>query len=155
MSPDTGNAPSWLFSFVDLAFLSLIVMTQMASNVDTATPDLGDMVVPSLGEEQTSALSTGAVDLWQLRVYPPGALEEPPFVLVPAQVDPDQAEAERIALEELRLQLTAFQREDRSKPLLAPHRDSRSQDLLDAAASIEEFWPDRRRVVVARNSSGS
>ena len=44
-SDDSGNAPSWLFSFVDLAFLSLIVMTQMASNVDTAAPDLGDMVV--------------------------------------------------------------------------------------------------------------
>ena len=155
MSPDSGNAPSWLFSFVDLAFLSLIVMTQMASNVDTATPDLGDMVVPSLGEKQTSALSAGAVDLWQLRVYPPGVLEEPPFALMPAQVDPDQAEAERIAVEELRLQLAVFQREDRSKPLLAPHRDSRSQDLLDAAALIEEFWPERRRVVVARNSSGS
>ena len=26
---DSGNAPSWLFSFVDLAFLLLIAMTQI------------------------------------------------------------------------------------------------------------------------------
>jgi hypothetical protein len=33
--------------------------------------------------------------------------------------------------------------------LLAPHADSRSQDLLDAVAILEEVWPDRRRATVA------
>jgi hypothetical protein len=36
------------------------------------------------------------------------------------------------------------------KPLLAPHADARSQDLLDAVELIEEAWPSRRRATVAR-----
>ena len=43
-----------------------------------------------------------------------------------------------------------MKRESGDRPVLAPHEDSRSQDLLDAAALIEEFWPGRRRVTVAR-----
>ena len=35
------------------------------------------------------------------------------------------------------------------KPLLAPHRDSRSEDLLEAAGQLEERWPGRRRATVA------
>jgi len=36
------------------------------------------------------------------------------------------------------------------KPLLAPHEDSRSHDLLDAVGMLEERWPHRRRATVAR-----
>ena len=36
------------------------------------------------------------------------------------------------------------------KPMLAPHEDSRSQDMLAAAALLEEMWPGRRRAAVQR-----
>ena len=45
-------------------------------------------------------------------------------------------------------QLGRLQEAHAEKPLLAPHQDSRSQDLLDAIAAIEERWPDGRRTAV-------
>ena len=154
---DTNNAPSWLFSFVDLAFLSLIAMTQLSSAVDKAAPDLGELVVPRIGEKATSKLSSGADELWQLRVYPLVEDGDLPYALVPADSEQGTEDAPplRFGVDELRIQLGQFMLEDREKPLLAPHRDSRSQDLLDAAALIEEFWPNRRKVLVARHVSES
>ena len=38
---DSSNAPSWLFSFVDLAFLLLIAMTQLAQDAIPPAPELG------------------------------------------------------------------------------------------------------------------
>lgn len=156
MDSYSGNAPSWLFSFVDLAFLSLIAMTQLTSDVKTSAPELGDLVVPRLGENSSRALSPSAAKLWQLRIYPPSEDGTSPFALISAaDVRSDDAVVDRISMEELRDLLGQFQREHRGKPLLAPHQNSRSQDLLQAAALIEEFWPGRRRALVARYPAGS
>ena len=38
---------------------------------------------------------------------------------------------------------------DEPRPLLAPHGDSRSEDLLAAASLVEELWPGRRRATIA------
>ena len=153
MSADTGNAPSWLFSFVDLAFLSLIAMTQLSSNVDAATPDLAEMVVPQIGSEATDTLATGAADLWQLRVHPPDESQASPFQLFHTSetVQPGEAGVGRLELVDLRARLLDLRESEGGKPLLAPHEDSRSQDMLDAAALIEEIWPSRRRALVSRN----
>ena len=43
---DGGNAPSWLFSFVDLAFLLMIAMTQLTEDAPVEAPNLGELVVP-------------------------------------------------------------------------------------------------------------
>ena len=59
-------------------------------------------------------------------------------------------EIERIDIEGLRSDIAALSRDGAKKPLLAPHEDSRSQDLLDAVAALEEHWPTRRRALVAR-----
>lgn len=154
MDSYSGNAPSWLFSFVDLAFLSLIAMTQLTSDVQTSAPELGDLVVPRLSEESSRPLSPTAARLWQLRIYPPSEDGTSPFALISGADVRQDAEVERIPMEALRALLAEFQRENRGRPLLAPHQNSRSQDLLQAAALIEEFWPDRRRVVVSRQTVG-
>jgi hypothetical protein len=153
MSAEAGNAPSWLFSFVDLAFLSMIAMTQLSSDISTSTPDLGEMVVPNIAEKVTTGLATGAKDLWQLRVYPPSEEHASPFELTDATDGLADDGAGRLTLEELRERLQALRDGVGRKPLLAPHADSRSQDLLSAAALIEEFWPSRRRALVARSFS--
>jgi len=59
-------------------------------------------------------------------------------------------EVVRLDLASLRDDTAKLFRDGESKPLLAPHEDSRSQDLLDAVALLEERWPTRRRVLVAR-----
>jgi len=152
MSAYTGNAPSWLFSFVDLAFLSLIAMTQITANAPEQTIDIGDMVVPRIGgEESTRDLAFDAPQAWQLRVYPRSDERSNPFALVrPASNSDSEAPAQMDSVA-LREGLQELQRAGSSVPLLAPHQDSRSQDLLDAAAMIEEFWPTRRRALISRN----
>ena len=49
MNHSDGSAPAWLFSFVDLAFLMLIAMTQLAPDPGARIPDLGEMIVPRVG----------------------------------------------------------------------------------------------------------
>ena len=55
-SPSTNSAPAWLFSFVDLAFLLLIAMTQMSAD---EMPELGEIVIPRIhatsADEKTAA----------------------------------------------------------------------------------------------------
>ena len=153
-SVEQGGAPSWLFSFVDLAFLMLIAMTLVASD-KAGAPDLGEMAVPRIGEDSTKDLAGGmAGKAWQLRVHPPIQNEddslEPPFELLLAGSGTLGAEGDLLDKEDLAEKLIALKEEGAAKPLLAPHEDSRSQDMLDAAALIETHWPSPRRALVAR-----
>jgi hypothetical protein len=147
-----GGAPAWLFSFVDLAFLMLIAMTQLAGDVGAEPPDLGEIVVPRIGEKGAPGeLSADASRAWQLRIYPPSLPGEewrPPYALIRGDMAPD--EIVRRDLSSLREDTVELFRSGASKPLLAPHEDSRSQDLLDAVALLQEQWPTRRRALVAR-----
>jgi hypothetical protein len=147
-----GGAPAWLFSFVDLAFLMLIAMTQLAGDVGAEPPDLGEIVVPRIGEQGAPGeLSADASRAWQLRIYPPSPPGEEarlPFALIQGEADPEAVVRHDLA--SLRDDTAELFRSGASKPLLAPHEDSRSQDLLDAVALLEEHWPTRRRALVAR-----
>jgi hypothetical protein len=142
---DGGNAPSWLFSFVDLAFLMLIAMTQLAET--NPAPDLGDIIVPKIEESALAPASPQKDPPWQLRVHPP---EDgiPPFVLIRGAAAPDD-EPTRLTLGELHARLAQLKMTGDAKPLLAPHEDSRSQDLLDAVGALDAQWPGRRRAAVS------
>lgn len=139
-----GNAPSWLFSFVDLAFLLIIAMTQVGGDPAVEVLDLGEISVPRIDAEATAELPASADLRWQLRIHPAGGAELPPFELFHPEREP-----ERLAREALGLRLAALHGGGEKKPLLAPHSDSRSQDLLDAASAVETLWPSRRRATVA------
>jgi hypothetical protein len=143
---DSGNAPSWLFSFVDLAFLLLIAMTQLAD--DAPGPDLGDIIVPKIEQSALAPAPARREQPWQLRVHPP---EEgvPPFVLLRDAGEPEAGEPVRLTLAELHARLAQLKMAGEAKPLLAPHEDSRSQDLLDAVGALDAQWPGRRRAVVS------
>ena len=149
------GAPAWLFSFVDLAFLMLIAMTQLAPEPGAKSPDLGEMIVPRVGATSSTEMGDSASEVWQLRVHPPlpanGDGETvPPFELVKIEDGVIQDEGERIDGPDLRVALANLKRDRGLKPILAPHEDSRSQDMLEAAALLEESWPGRRRVAVSR-----
>jgi hypothetical protein len=153
MNHTEGSAPAWLFSFVDLAFLMLIAMTQLAPDPGAKIPNLGEMIVPRVGATASTEMSTAAADSWQLRVHPPRRLEEEatsPYELVRFINGVPQADGTRIVERDLREQLAFLKEERGAKPLLAPHEDSRSQDMLEAAAMLEEVWPGRRRAAVQR-----
>jgi hypothetical protein len=140
-----GNAPSWLFSFVDLAFLMLIAMTQIAN---PGAVDLGELIVPRIASEQTDAAPAAAREGWQLRVHPPSDVEGP-FQLVRSSEVVD-AEVVRVDEDALRERLAALDADGSEKPALAPHEDSRSHDMLKAVELLETHWPSRRRALVER-----
>ncbi|MCG8588467.1 MAG: hypothetical protein MJE66_04180 [Proteobacteria bacterium] len=142
MNGSGSSAPAWLFSFVDLAFLLLIAMTQIGG---TDAPELGEIIVPRIHGETAQDLSPGAAQVWQLRIHPPDVEAAGPFELIPG----NDARGERLDSEALAVALASLRDDGADKPLLAPHEDSRSRDLLDAVDRIEEFWPNRRRATVA------
>jgi len=145
MASGSETAPAWLFSFVDLAFLLLIALTQVGGGPRAV--DLGEIIIPRVNEEATGSLPAGASERWQLRIHPPAATDPGPFeLLAPGSAG---AAGVHLAAATLREQLGRLQEARADKPLLAPHQDSRSQDLLDAIALIEERWPDGRRAAVS------
>jgi hypothetical protein len=146
-----GGAPAWLFSFVDLAFLMLIAMTQLAPDPGAKIPNLGEMIVPKVGATASTEMAGTATEVWQLRVHPPEPEAESPYELVRIfEGVARQDESERIVADDLRVQLASLKADRGLKPMLAPHEDSRSQDMLEAAAMLEELWPGRRRAAVSR-----
>jgi hypothetical protein len=159
----THHAPVWLFSFVDLAFLLLIAMTQFDQGHELAV-ELGEIVVPRI-HASAEGMPSQAAARWQLRVHAAASGSETaavdaahpatasdaahPFELVLPSPDDSEAPGERLDSKALREKLAALKTTGTARPILAPHADSRSQDLLDAVGILEEVWPDRRRATVA------
>ena len=149
----THHAPVWLFSFVDLAFLLLIAMTQLDEGRELAV-ELGEIVVPRI-HASAEAMPSAAAARWQLRVHPaekerPEGVAASPFELVlPSASEEEEAPERRLDSAALRAELAALKTTGVARPILAPHADSRSQDLLDAVGILEGIWPDRRRATVA------
>ncbi len=150
MQETDGAAPAWLFSFVDLAFLMLIAMTQLAPDPGAIIPNLGEMIVPKVGAAASTEIGGSAAEVWQLRVHPPREEMSSPYALIRVVDGIAQDDLSRIIHGELRVQLAELKEASGQKPMLAPHEDSRSQDMLEAAAMLEEFWPGRRRATVSR-----
>jgi len=141
-----SDTPAWLFSFVDLAFLILLAMTQLGTPDSAKSIDLGEIVVPKIGSDAGAQPMAATYQGVQLRVYPP-AEGQLPFELV----TPDGAPV-RVSKEELRPRLTRLRTGGLERPLLAPHADSRSEDLLLAVGLIEDIWPSNRRATIERVS---
>ena len=143
------GAPVWLFSFVDLAFLLLIALTQMQSGKQVAV-ELGEIVVPRISTE-TEGMPSYAPMAWQLRVHPKDDAHPSPFELI----DPSHpAESSRLVEGVLRARLAELAQRGGERPVLAPDADSRSQDLLTAVSLVEEAWPQRRRATVTPLAGG-
>ncbi len=144
MTPNS-HAPPWLFSFVDLAFLLLMALTAFAPK-DMGRGSLGELVVPRLEEGRVEP-ARGSGPAYQLRIHP-AAAGASPFELVA----PDGAGA-RLDLDALRARLGALESFDEARPLVAPHPDSRSEDLLRALGLVDEIWDRERGALVERVAS--
>lgn len=144
MAASHSDTPAWLFSFVDLAFLILLAMTQLGSPDSQKSIDLGEIVVPKIGSDAGAQPMAESYSGLQLRVYPTGD-GQPPFEVVAPGAPPA-----RVTKEELRPRLTRLRTSGMDRPLLAPHADSRSEDLLLAVGVIEDLWPSNRRATIER-----
>ena len=143
------HAPAWLFSFVDLAFLLLIALTQLGPEGGGIALDLGEIVVPRVRGESLVRLPASAAERWQLRVHAPGVSPGGPFELIGPDLPGDAMHSERLDVAALRQRLVSLRGRGAGRPLLAPHENSLSQDLLDAVAQLEELWSRNRRVTVS------
>ncbi len=146
MQGDQGSAPSWLYSFVDLAFLLLIVLSLTGlDHLDSL--DLGELKVPLVHASTPLAAPDRPGDRWQLRVHATHDRVGPVFELAPVGAAPRPTS--RFDRRELHGRLAELRQEGARKPLLAPHEDSRSADLLEAVGLLETLWPVGRSVLVA------
>ncbi len=155
MSANSGNAPAWLFSFLDLAFLILIAVLLTADSEPEAAPDLAAIALPEIQRSSTQNLALDPAEPWQLRVHPrAGETSEAPFVVsrvtAPAGDATEAAEPEDIHVDrdELGSLLRVLAGNGASKPFIAPHRDSRSEDFLTALGFVQEFWPEQHMAAV-------
>jgi hypothetical protein len=142
-----GSAPAWLFSFVDLAFLMLMALSQVSA-MDAGRGTLGEMEVPRVEEGSVDPARAPAA-AYQLRVHPRAGEAQPLELVAPG------GEGTRLELDALRARLQALRSFDEPRPLVAPHPDSRSEDLLRALAVVEEIWSEERGALVERAASRS
>ncbi len=60
MSANSGSAPAWLFSFLDLAFLILIAVLLTADGEPEDAPDLAAIALPEIQRSSTDPLDLAA-----------------------------------------------------------------------------------------------
>jgi len=152
------SAPIWLFSFVDLAFLLLIAFTQIGPEFNASALDIGQLEIPRIESAAAPFEGAEANPAWQLRVHPvdPTAVADgahAPFELlepgrIPTAAREEASPLARIDADELAAHLELLRQRRQDKPLLAPHRDSRSEDLLVAVGLLEQAWQSQRTVAV-------
>ena len=147
MATSHADTPAWLFSFVDLAFLILLAMTQLGTPDSQKSIDLGEIVVPKIGSDSGAQPMAESYTGLQLRVYPTGD-GQLPFEVVAPGATPARFGKEQLPARLMRLRTAGFER-----PLLAPHADSRSEDLLLAVGAVEDVWPSNRRATIERISA--
>jgi len=150
------SAPIWLFSFVDLAFLLLIAFTQIGPRQDTESFDLAMLEIPRIHGPGTPLDVPAPEATWQLRVHPvptpiDDAVAHAPYFLIEPGVDPEAAPPQDVAT--LSESLAVLDRRGATKPVLAPHRDARAEDLLVAVALLDETWGGTRTTAVRPGSA--
>jgi hypothetical protein len=138
-----GHAPTWLYSFVDLAFLMLIAFSQV--DIDTRALQLAEIEVPRVPADATRALPENSDERAVVRVHPPTDTSRNSFSLVDAQDRARADEAPRIDARQLSAELAALREHRANKPLLAPHEQSLTRDMLVAVATVDAFWPSADR----------
>lgn len=149
------SAPIWLFSFVDLAFLLLILFTQLIPDSPPNPIPVAELELPRI--EQIEATAAASEPVWQLRIHPLATSDDPsrrraPFELIepdstPSE-SPDTATEKVFDARDLEVRLAVLHARSLPRPLLTPHRDARSEDLLVAVSLLERIWQTGRGVTV-------
>lgn len=150
------SAPIWLFSFVDLAFLLLIAFTQLAPDPEKTRAEVAELELPRIEAVEPSADASPGAPRWQIRVLPVAASEDPSVARAPFElIEPGasvgtagEATAIAVGADELASRLDLIRDRAQPRPILAPHRDARSEDLLVAVALLERVWQNDRGVTV-------
>ncbi len=151
------SAPIWLFSFVDLAFLLLILFTQLIPDSPPNPIAVAELELPRIEQVDPAAVAAKAEPVWQLRIHPLATSDDPALRRAPFElIEPGSTTGEPgtaatvhpIDASDLAEGLTLLHARAIPRPLLAPNRDSRSEDLLVAVSLLERIWQNGRGVTV-------
>lgn len=129
----------WLISFTDVAFLLLLVFTQMA-RMDTSDTPVAEMRLPApLVSKSPELLAVqSSPDYHQLLVEKHSAK---PYRLAHITHGKEIARSESLGYEELCSALKQLQKiKEQPRPVVVPLPESFSSDLLSAAAVVSKYW---------------
>ncbi len=139
---------TWLFSFTDVAFLLLLVWTQLA-RLNTATTPVAEMQLPV----PTVARNPGLTPLRTENDYRQLLVEkhsDRPYRLTRVVGGSEASRSDPMNLAELNaaLQVVLTEKKGPPRPVVVPLPDSYSSDLLQAAALVGKLWNGKGSAVV-------
>ncbi|QXE91061.1 hypothetical protein [Geomonas subterranea] len=143
----------WLISFTDVAFLLLLVFTQMA-RMDTSSSQVAEMQLPApvVAKSPELVAMQSNPDYHQLLVEKHGAR---PYRLVHIVRGRETARTDSLSYDELCAALKGLQGDrDHPRPVVVPLPESYSSDLLSAAAVVSKYWNSNGLAVVHTSRTG-
>jgi hypothetical protein len=148
MSTKRAARHSWLFSFTDIAFLLLLVYTQLARMSSSDNP-VAEMRLPApmVAKNPELTLLRANKEYRQLLVE---KHSDKPYRLARIVGGDEVSRSEAMNFEELSVALQAMLTEKTAapRPVVVPLPESYSSDLLQAAAIVGKFWNEPGSAVV-------
>jgi hypothetical protein len=142
---------TWLFSFTDVAFLLLLIYTQLARMSSDNTP-VAEMRLPAPTVANNPELINmrAASDYRQILVDKHSAK---PFLLTRIVRGDEVSRSRPMDLEELTASLRGYYAEKKGqpRPVIVPLPESFSSDLLQATALVGRLWSEGANPVVHIN----
>jgi hypothetical protein len=139
---------TWLFSFTDIAFLLLLIYTQLA-RMGTDIMPVAEMRLPAPTVAKNPELISMRVasDYRQLLVEKHAPK---PFRLTRVVGGNEVSRSEPMNLGELSASLQSFftEKKGQLRPVIVPLPESFSSDLLQAAALVSKLWSEGANPVV-------
>lgn len=139
---------TWLFSFTDIAFLLLLVYTQLARMSSSDNP-VAEMRLPApvVAKNPELTLMKASPDYRQLLVE---KHSDKPYRLARIIGGNESARSEAMNFEQLgaALQTVRGEMKNPPRPVVVPLPESFSSDLLQAAALVGKYWNEPGSAVV-------
>jgi hypothetical protein len=139
---------TWLFSFTDIAFLLILVYTQLArmSSSDNPVAEMR-LPVPVVAKNPELTLMKANKEYRQLLVE---KHSDKPYLLASIAGGNEVSRTEAMNYEELTAALQAMLAEKKTppRPVVVPLPESFSSDLLQATALVGKFWNEHGTAVV-------
>jgi len=154
MSSKHAARHSWLFSFTDIAFLLLLVYTQLA-RMSTADSPVAEMLLPAPVVASSPELKVlkAARDYHQVLVE---KHSDRPYRLARIVGGGESSRGDALTFEELTAALQVLINKGKEpRPVVVPLPESFSSDLLQAAALVGKYWAESGTAVVHTQREGA
>jgi hypothetical protein len=131
---------TWLFSFTDVAFLLLLVWTQLARMNDNTTP-VAEMKLPAPVVSKNPELTTMKAEKDYRQVLVEKHSDKPYRVTrIIRGNEASRSDAMNFVELTAALQVVVNEGKGQPRPVVVPLPESFSSDLLQAAALVSKFW---------------